>query len=246
MGETSRFYEIDFLRGIAILMMVIFHTIFDLSYFGIWQVVVSSGFWRFFALSTASLFLLIVGVSFSLSYSRAYGTLPGKLLFLKFLYRGIGIFLLGLLVTLGTWLYLGEGYIVFGILHLIGVSVILAPFFYRFGKYNIPLGIACIAAGFVVMNFHGPIWLLPLGVTPATFWSVDYTPIFPWFGMVLIGIGAGEMLYPRGNRRFNMPQVKERWEALITSPGRHSLLIYMVHQPVIILILHFTTGMVPV
>lgn len=246
MTGTSRFYEIDLLRGIAILMMVLFHTLFDLSYFGIWPVVVSSGFWRYFAFSTASLFLLIVGVSFSISYARAFAGLSKKQLYLKFLYRGAGIFALGLLVTLGTWLYLGEGFILFGILHLIGVSVILAPLFYRFGKFNVLIGIACILTGFVVAGLTGPFWLLPLGIAPAGFWSVDYTPLFPWFGMVLIGIGAGSVLYPSGKRGFSLPQIPERWEKQLTLPGKHSLLIYLVHQPLIILLLHFTTGMVPV
>lgn len=245
MSETSRFYEIDLFRGIAILMMVIFHTLFDLSYFGIWPVVVSSGFWRYFAFSTASLFLLIVGVSFSISYAHAFPRLTTKQLYLKFLYRGAGIFALGLLVTLGTWLYLGEGFIVFGILHLIGVSVILAPLFYRFGKFNVVIGIACILTGFVVTNLTGPFWLLPLGMAPAGFWSVDYTPLFPWFGVVLIGIGAGSLLYPSGKRGFSLPRIPERLETSITFPGKHSLIIYLVHQPVIILILHFATGMVP-
>jgi uncharacterized membrane protein len=245
MTGTSRFYEIDLFRGIAILMMVVFHTLFDLSYFTIWPVNVSSGFWKYFALSTASLFLLIVGVSFSISYARALGKLSGMQLHLKFLCRGAGIFALGLIVTLGTWLYLGEGYIVFGILHLIGVSVILAPLFYRFGKYNVLIGITCILAGFVVTNVTGPFWLLPLGIAPAAFWSVDYTPLFPWFGVVLIGIGAGSVLYPGGARSFRLRQISVQWEKLVTFPGKHSLLLYLVHQPVIILILHFATGMVP-
>ena len=41
-------------------------------------------------------------------------------------------------------------------------------------------------------NPHRTIWLLPLGIHPATFFSVDYEPIFPWFGVVLIGMGLGE------------------------------------------------------
>ena len=59
-------------------------------------------------------------------------TLSGYRLARKFLSRGAGIFLLGLLVTAGTWLYLKEGFIVFGILHLIGISVMISPLFFRF------------------------------------------------------------------------------------------------------------------
>jgi len=245
MGQTSRYWEIDFCRGIAILMMVVFHVVFDLGYFDIYPVSTDRGFWRYFGLSTASLFLLIVGVSFSVSYSRAAVNLSGLQIYRKFLYRGAGIFALGLMVTLGTRFYLGEGFVIFGILHLIGVSIILAPFFYRFGKFNLLLGVVTTILGFVIGIIPGPVWLLPLGVHPATFWSVDYTPLFPWFGMVLIGIGTGSILYPNGVRRFSFPQIPPLGSAAVIFSGKHSLLLYLVHQPVIILILHFITGKVP-
>ena len=67
MPGATRFYEIDLFRGIAILMMVLFHSLFDLYWFGIYPVDVTSGFWRYFAFSTATLFLLIVGISFTLA-----------------------------------------------------------------------------------------------------------------------------------------------------------------------------------
>lgn len=243
MTTGLRYWEIDFIRGIAILMMVIFHILFDIGYFGIFPVSVSTGFWRYFGLSTASLFLLIVGVSFSVSYARAAVNLSRWQMYRKFLYRGVGIFVLALLVTLGTWLYLGEGFVIFGILHLIGVSIILAPFFYRLGKFNFFLGCGIILLGFVIGNIPGPAWLLPLGIHPVTFWSVDYTPLFPWFGMVLMGIGIGSILYPNGIRKFSLPQIPPIGSSAVIFSGKHSLLLYLVHQPVIILILHFATGM---
>lgn len=245
MAASPRFFEIDLARGIAIAMMVTFHILFDLWYFRIFQIEVTSGFWRYFAFATASLFVGIVGVSFTISYARAAKSLSGFRLYRKFLFRGAGIFALGLLVTAATWLYLGEGFIVFGILHLIGISILLAPFFYRFGKFNIAIGILVILAGIFIAGLTGPLWLLPLGLHPAAWWSVDYEPILPWFGVVLIGMGVGTMAYPRGERGFTAPQVPARLERVLAFPGRHSLVIYLVHQPVIILVLHVVTGMVP-
>jgi uncharacterized membrane protein len=245
MPNIIRYWEIDLFRGIAILMMVLFHTLFDISYFGISPVIVSSGFWRYFAFATASLFLLIVGISFSISYARAARSHSGRQLASKFLVRGAGIFSLGLLVTVCTWLYLGEGYIIFGILHLIGVSIILAPLFYRFGKFNIIIGAACVLIGSAVTAINGPLWLLPLGIHPAAFWSVDYTPLFPWFGVVLIGIGCGVWLYPGGVPRYQLLKLPASLQGPLTFPGRYSLWIYLAHQPVIIVILHFLTGNVP-
>lgn len=243
METGTRLWEIDLFRGIAILMMVLFHTVFDISFFGIAPLDVSTGFWRYFAYATASLFLLIVGVSLIISHDKAWQKISGLSLVLKFVYRGAFIFALGLLVTLGTWLYLGEGFVIFGILHLIGISIVLSPLFFRFGKLNILIGLACIPAGWIISGLNGPAILLPFGVMPAGFTSVDYTPLFPWFGMVLIGMGIGKFLYTAGERRFKIPQIPELIVTPLSFLGRHSLVIYLVHQPVIILMLAAVTGM---
>jgi uncharacterized membrane protein len=242
MDTASRFPEIDAARGIAILMMILFHTVFDLHFFGIAPVNVATGFWRWFAMATASLFLLVVGISLVVSHARSATKLAGFARMKKFLFRGAGIFGLGLLVTLATWLYLHEGFIIFGILHLIGVSVMLSVLFFRFRKYNILLGLLCIAGGFFIGTVQGPVWLLPLGIYPASFVSVDYTPLIPWFGAVLVGMGVGEFLYSGGIRRFSMPHLPDRFEMPLAFLGRYSLVIYLVHQPVIILLLAVVTG----
>jgi uncharacterized membrane protein len=193
-------------------------------------------------MATASLFLIVVGISLVVSHERSAAYLSGFALIQKFLYRGAGIFSLGLLVTLVTWLYLNEGFIIFGILHLIGVSVMLSPFFFWFKKYNVLLGLLCIAAGFFIGSIQGPVWLLPLGIVPASFASVDYTPLIPWFGAVLVGMGVGEFLYSGGVRRFGMPHLPHLPVQMLAFLGRHSLVIYLAHQPVIILLLAAVTG----
>ena len=274
MAGESRFREIDLFRGIAIIMMVLFHTLFDISFFGIGQVNVSSGFWRYFAFATATLFLFLVGVSLVVSHARAAQNLAGFALARKFLLRGAGIFLLGLGITVATWFYLREGFILFGILHLIGISVMLSPLFFRFRKYNIAIGIACILIGWFVIGSIGPVlspsfgiqpagalstgyapmvpWtmtgavipllLLPLGIHAASFMTVDYEPLFPFFGVVLLGMGAGELLYGEGIRHFTVPKIPDFLISPLSFLGRHSLLIYLVHQPVIVLLLGAITG----
>lgn len=242
MDAASRLWEIDVTRGIAILMMIVFHTVFDISFFAIYPVDAATGFWRYFAYATASLFLLIVGVSLVVSRARAAADLTGFALVKKFLLRGTGIFALGLLVTAATWFYLHEGYVIFGILHLIGISVILSPLFFRFGRLNILFGLMCIPAGWILSGMSGPAFFLPLGIIPAGFTSVDYTPVFPWFGMVLIGMGLGAYLYAGGVRQFSFQPLPEIFVRPLSFLGRHSLVIYLIHQPVIILLLAAVTG----
>jgi uncharacterized membrane protein len=249
---TDRYEEIDVARGVAILMMILFHTLFDLSFFQVYPVNVSTGFWRYFAFATASLFLFIVGISLTISHAREEGRLAGDAkrrsrIAIKYLKRGTWIFACGLLVTLATWLYLGEGFVVFGILHLIGVSIMLAPLFFRFGRANVVLGAFVIAAGIslIAAGANGPIFLVWLGISPVSFNSVDYTPLLPWFGVVLAGMGIGEYLYPDGIRSFSRSGIPPTVSAPLALLGRHSLAIYLVHQPVILLILQVVTA-VPV
>ena len=230
----TRYAEIDIVRAIAIVMMITFHTLFLLNYFDIYDVNVVNGFWWWFARFTAGTFIFVAGISLTISYSRSQT-------FRRFLLRGIKIFCWGLAITLVTWLVMRESYVIFGILHFIGVSIVLGYVFVRFRFINLGLGAALIAGGVLLMraNFGFP-WLLPLGLMPEGLRTADYFPLLPWFGVFLIGICAGNTFYPGGKRSFNpWPSA-----AQITRPlaflGRNSLLIYLVHQPVIIGILFAT------
>lgn len=238
----NRYGEIDFARGIAILMMVVFHTVFDLSFFGIVPISVSTGFWRIFALSTAFLFVFLVGISLSVSAANAEKKLSRRNFVLKFFFRGLMIFGLGLAITLVTWLYLGNGFIIFGILHLIGISIILSVFFLRFTLLNLISGIAIIITGIIIQWYNGPFWLLWAGIHPETFYSLDYTPLFPWFGVVLIGIYVGKKIYPGGKRADTLGLIQHLDNNVVSFLGKHSLLIYILHQPLIILIIWLITG----
>jgi uncharacterized membrane protein len=245
MAETPgyRFTELDACRGIAIIMMIVFHFLFDLSFFSLYPVDVQQGFWRYFGYATASLFVFIAGVAVMVRGGRIPPGTSFIKLYLSFLRRGINLVGVGMGITLATYIFLhGEGYVVFGILHLIGVSTILAPFFFRVGKWGVFPGLFLILIGWTVRLPFGPIWLIWAGVHPAGFFSVDYTPVIPWFGVFLIGMAAGSWLYPVGIRSFH---ITERIISKIRIPalaGRHSLVIYLVHQPVLIVILGILSG----
>lgn len=244
-GHQKRFWEIDAARGIAILMMVTYHLLYDLVYFGVTDIPVTSGFWRAFALTCACTFVFLVGLSLSISRDRAMEKgMSGSSLTLKFLKRGAFILALGFGITIVTWYVLGSGYILFGILHLIGLSICLSPLFFSLQKKNLIAGVIVIALALVVTGAEGPLWLAWLGIHPAGFHSVDYEPLIPWFGLVLLGMGTGAYLYPKGHP---LRQIKEPCPpvtGLLAAAGRHSLLVYITHQPILILIM-MVTGTIP-
>jgi uncharacterized membrane protein len=185
------------------------------------------------------MFIILVGISLTLSYNRVKNKLTKKQLQLKYLKRGLTIFGLGLLITLVTWIYLVEGFVVFGALHCIGISIILAYPFLRFHYANLILGIILIFAGIVLktltFDFY---WLVWLGFTPTHFTTIDYFPLLPWFGVVLVGIFISNTLYPNLKRRFSLKDHSEvLFVRFLCFLGRHSLIIYLIHQPIILLII---------
>jgi uncharacterized membrane protein len=232
--DNQRLWEIDVLRGIAIVMMIAYHIYFDIYFLKILDISFFSAWY------IGSLFLFIVGISLTLSYSRVHEKLSSRHLFVKYAKRGMMIFCFGLIITGVTWVIIPEWFIVFGILHCIGLSIIVGFFFLRWEEVNIVLGGVLTFIGLWLysgIRWDFP-WLLWLGFVPQRFQTLDYFPLLPWFGIVLIGIGIGNMLYSQGKRQFFLPD----WEHVtffkfLGFLGRHSLLIYLVHQPIILGIL---------
>ncbi|MGA9097376.1 MAG: heparan-alpha-glucosaminide N-acetyltransferase, partial [Methanotrichaceae archaeon] len=207
MMHKGRFWEIDLIRGLAVVMMVLFHLAYDLSFFGIYALDIYSGFWFYFARITASIFILLVGVSLVLFASRSVNNGQGELR-IKLLKRGTKIFSLGLGITAITYILIGKGFIIFGVLHFIGLSIILAYPFLNFKKLNMVMGVIIIAVGLYLQNFaFGFPWLLWLGLSPMGFYTVDYFPLLPWFGLVLIGIYLGNALYCGNKRKVELPDL---------------------------------------
>ncbi|MBN1281303.1 MAG: DUF1624 domain-containing protein [Candidatus Thermoplasmatota archaeon] len=215
--------------------MIAYHIIYDLNFFGIISLSRYKGMFLLSAYPFASVFLLLVGVSLTISYARAHAVMTRQQLAWKFLKRGLFIFGLGMLVTLATWAYLGHGYVVFGVLHCIGLSILLA---YPVLRYRIPvliLGVAVILLGIGLRMFTVDFpWLLWLGFVPAAFSSVDYVPLLPYFGIVLLGVFVGNTIYAGGLRQFTLTERSTAPVRGLSYIGRHSLIIYFLHEPLIV------------
>lgn len=239
---TKRFWEVDLLRGIAIVLMVLYHIAFDLDYFGILKIDATSGFLLTIARIIVALFLLLVGLSLSLSFSRA-GRLGQESQFAaRLVWRSAWILSLALGITGATYLLIGRGYIVFGALHLIGLSLLLAYPFLDMGWKNFILGLILIILGLQLPSISVEhYWLLWLGLSPPGFYSLDYVPLLPWFGVVLLGIAIGELLYADYRRRVSLKDLPDlsrvSWVRSLCFLGRNSLAVYLIHQPLIIVLL---------
>ena len=234
-AASQRWDAIDVARGIAIAAMIVYHFSWDLSFLQlIGTNILQVPAWRWFARGIAGSFLALAGFGLVLAHARGFRRIP----FLKRLVRVGGA---ALAVTLVTYFVFPGSYIFFGILHCIAVSSVLAlPFLRLRPALTLGAAVFCLVAPWLFTSpaLDAP-WLDWLGLGATDPLTNDYVPIFPWFGLVLIGVAVGKLLLPRqealGLARWRADNPFSR--ALIWA-GRKSLPIYLTHQIVLLGILY--------
>lgn len=224
----KRIWELDALRGLCILGMVVVHFVYDLV--DLYQLVQ----WQYPPLFTfvqqwgGVLFLLISGICVTLG-SRC-------------IRRGLLVFGCGMVVSAVTWgMYCfdfsGKSIIIyFGVLHCLGLCMLLWPIFRKLPHWALAMiGIVLVGAGFYLQTLE-PVstqWLMPLGLPWKGFASSDYFPILPYLGFFLLGSALGKSLYR--NKESLLPNVNTRNPIVrfFLLCGKHSLWIYLLHQPLL-------------
>lgn len=237
----GRLWEIDVARTVAIAMMVAYHAAWDVDLLATADLVDPfSGGWRALQVACGSLFLFITGLTLALTNARGRARgLRGAALYRRHARRALMVLGAAALVSVATLLALGTGdWVRFGILHCIGAAMLICPLLVRLGPLLLPLAAAVAAAGIALADAdrRDAPWLLPFGVPQQGGAGVDWYPLLPWLAPALVGLWAGSLLYPRGRRgawAHRLPP-EPRWALRLGAPGRRSLPIYLVHQPVLI------------
>nr|WP_255365492.1 heparan-alpha-glucosaminide N-acetyltransferase [Faunimonas pinastri] len=220
----------DLVRGIAIIAMAIFHGAWDVGALGlIAHPVADLPGWRLFARCIAGTFLILVGVSLVLANRRG-------LKLRRFGRRLAMLAVSAAAVTVVTWFVFPDAFIFFGILHSIAVASVLGLPFLR-----LPVWVAVLAAIFCLAAPHflaGPVFDAPalqwLGLMDYAPQTNDYVPVFPWFGCVLAGMVLARLAGLQGpTPRLSLPPVRARLLRPLVWAGRHSLAIYLIHQPLL-------------
>ena len=221
MEKKERIGLIDFFRGLLIIGMVIYHLGYTIS--EIYRVDINfiNPVTYYIQLIGVSLFILLCGIASNFSRNN--------------LKRGIKMFALALLITLVTYFYNPSFYIKFGILHFLGVATILYHFYQKFTYQSlifllfITISITLVIAQIDVTHNY----FFPIGLYTDSFTSSDYVPIFGFIIPFVIGNIIGKYLKPR-----NWPKTRVD-NNVITTIGKHGLIIYILHQPIIIGVLYF-------
>jgi len=254
-SSGERYWEIDAMRGAAIIGMLIFHFLAALVMFGFIQE--TDTFLKYYNtyIFGTGVFVILAGVSMVLRHERMrVKGKTNKQYYKALVYRALLLFVIAMMITLVTWIFalvssnfLGTNpeslnFIKFGFLHMLAISMLIAIPLLRFQKWNLVFGLVLLAIGiFLIPNFTSPEWLFPLGIHGPEFLATtpDYFPLLPWAGILLIGIGLGNVFYPNGIRGFKLNYKPKKVIKFFSRVGNGTvtLIIYLVHMPVFFVIL---------
>lgn len=227
----NRNYTLDIVRTLAIVLMVIFHFIYDLKFFGYitWDIPDGAG-WQQFRWLIISLFFLCLGISLTFAHEHS-------IRIKKFLFRVAQISSAALAISIATYYAIPENWIFFGVLHFLAFASCVVIWFVNKPRLSLAIGAFFITVGALqVFPNRWPFHLLFEGLPKYT---NDYVAIFPWLGMVFLGVFIAHSKWFQ-----NDPMVlyntrnKKQTSSWAMWPGQHSLSIYLLHQPIMMGILY--------
>jgi len=215
--KLNRDQALDLIRGIAIIMMILFHLIYDLNEFGYTNIPLSNfwltSYWRYLIVF---LFLNAVGISLVLAYGNSFSLN-------KFIKR---LFLLGLAalsVSISTYIMFPDAWVYFGILHLIWTGTLIAVFFTQLPKTSLFFAALIFLSGYLNLTDLSFLRMLLSDYLPLS--SVDFYPLFPWIAFIFTGIYLGHNPIYKKIFFMKLP--------LLQLIGQHSLIIYLLHQVIL-------------
>lgn len=245
--RPSRIVMIDTVRGLALVAMATYHLSWDLEFFGYLEPgTATQGFFRVYARSIASSFIFLAGLSLVLAH---YPTIRWP----TFGKRSAIVAGAAAAISVASFIAFPNEWIYFGILHNIAVSSLIGLAFVRLPA-AITGGIAVLILALMLVQtalFPGMLesdvfntrWLSWIGFAETRPRSNDYVPLFPWIAALLAGIAVGRLaLSMHWLPKLAAAQTKPN---LLSRFGRHSLIVYLVHQPVLIALVYLFSTVYP-
>lgn len=221
---STRVWWVDLVRGLACISMPFYHITYNLYTMGFTQTAWNKTlFWKIWQTTGLSTFILVSGIAFMLS------TVKG-IRWQRLVKRAGKLGTFAVLISFVTWFVMPEKFVRFGVLHFFTLTVLLAPLFRPLRVGNLLLG-AAIVLFYQWMGRSGLFpepWLYITGMMSERPGAMDYVPLTPWFGVFLLGMGAGSFI--NSTRPRSLPG---NWAKPVIWLGQHSLSFYFLHQALI-------------
>lgn len=242
-----RLEKLDIFRWIAIILMVIFHLNYSLvNIFGNDIINFSENFWFIIWKIAALLFIFIWGISFFLAENKYWKQINSR-----YLKVSVILWIIASGITISTHLFFPEQYIKFWIIHFFALSFLLLLFFRKLKYYNVLLWVLTIITGVLFTWDIQNQYLYFLWFTYPWFSSADFYPILPYFWIILLWYSFTLFLQDNNylnilalHKQKNKTNIKNIFSyynkilKILWRIWRYSLVIYLVHQPIIIGIIY--------
>ncbi len=213
-----RFWKLDLLRGFAVLLMLIYHFFFDAQFFGLLDL--EGTFWFLFPRFIGGMFIFISGLTMALAYKS----------FQRILRKVAKLSLIAISISFLTFALFAEQPVYFGIIHFFAVATLLSVPFVKMPKLALIFGILLFFLGiWLQLTSLDTYFLLWIGIRPKNFSTLDYYPLLPWFGIMLVGLYFGNK-----TKEFFKNSVKFKLLDPLATIGRNSLIIYLIQHPLIV------------
>lgn len=251
--KPKRFFEIDIIKGISVILMVIFHFFYLSHYMDVSYYNVSSGILSWMAKSAHYIFIFIVGVNLAIinqKYKKMYKEKYEHFEFSRQLKRALFLVGGGIIMTILSYLGFGENYIKFGILHFVGVSIILSQFFVSSRIMALIIAIFVLILNFIFNSGKYSSYLydkcqeFPFscfigGVKNLRYNSLDHFSMVPFFALLCIGIVFGHTFYKDGNKRIFLDKEIDNAEKILSYNPFSNMLSYIGSKSLSIYFIHF-------
>lgn len=234
-AKPPRLSFVDAVRGLAILGVALYHLVWDLrfleftSFDPFWDPV-----WLGFAKVLVSTFLALVGVSLVLAHARGVRWSAFWRRFAILVVAAAG-------VSIATWFLFQSGFVYFGVLHAIALFSLAGVLFLRLPVWAVIVA-ACVflfAHFFYQSADFNVRYLSWIGFWTEHPYTQDLVPIFPGFGFTLAGIAGTRIVLALGwVEALARIDFKGFWYRALVWCGRWSLIIYLVHQPLLLAVLY--------
>ncbi len=261
--SKQRFNEIDFLKGLAIITMVISHVFYFQYQLNMRTLNFNSPWYLFLTLFAQIVFITCIGLNLSLSnqsrqvnnYTPEEEQHKKKTYVVKQLQRVVIIGVFAIILSYLTYLTHGYKFIKFGILHFASSAILIMMWGVNSQVTNMIIALVVIGLFFLktpIANFLSrkshPFFGFIMGLGHPSYYSMDYFPFVPWLALVGIGIMIGNVAYKHYQRQFqinsgfNQFLNTNKLSQVIRQCGKYSFLIYLLHIPILYLILRIIQG----
>lgn len=250
LSNIKRFPEIDILKGIAVILMVIFHFFYIFYLVGKPLVNMDSIVLLIIATISHYLFILLFGVNLSISYQN---NKDNKKKYFKKQLKRFGIFtFLSIVITLITYFAFPTKFVIFGIFHFFALSTLVSQLFIM-NKMTTLLGMGLFLSAYIYITNNTsllytkclatPLFCFITGFANINYSSIDHFNFIPFFSIVLAGMFIGQQIYTNGYRQINLSNLDKLSESkknntlnTLSYISKNSIPIYVIHWTILIAI----------